>query len=311
MGEKKSRIAGWTLIGTLLTIIGIVTPIVWDYFKSRTSLEVQLLDRIVIVNPELPVPGLQITYKNSPINVLYRLDLRLRNSGRVPIRPEDVLRPLSITFENKKLPLDFWISKRQPEDVEVLITVNKDAEAIELKPHLLNPSDSVDFSLLFGDVTNINTLHARITGVHDVDFVDLSAVEKDRPIPTRVWIVATFSSLALLLAIGFLVNVKRQYLLRRKHVQNKEPLPPITSLDECEAFIKSKLTYFSTASKRKLLAKLTHELSEAGDTAEVRQERAKSVLLEAIQSGDNDTVGFIVMVVMAIAGAWYVASSIM
>ena len=98
----KTRRSSWVAgIGIAVGILGIITPIVWDCLKSSVALELQLLAATHVIDPSsdaiLP-EVLEVSLGGEPIDNISQLTFALLNAGEVPIRQEDVVKPVNICF---------------------------------------------------------------------------------------------------------------------------------------------------------------------------------------------------------------------
>jgi hypothetical protein len=108
-----------TMLTLILTAVGIVTPIAWDYLQvshySSTSAHFQFTSRWR--GPT--VEKLQFRYNGRPVAALSKLSFVLSNTGRTPIRSNDIIAPPTITIPDAGV-LDVHIqsadSPHLPED---------------------------------------------------------------------------------------------------------------------------------------------------------------------------------------------------
>ena len=80
-----------TIIGILITGLGVVVPIVWDVYKGRAELELQHIATATLVSAEARPDQITVLYENKAIPSLSKIALALVNTGRTPIRQQDIV----------------------------------------------------------------------------------------------------------------------------------------------------------------------------------------------------------------------------
>lgn len=148
VASPKGKFGFLTILVIIIAILGVVIPIIWDRYKTRTSLELQYLASATIVEDSPALSKLQILYDGKPIKAISNMTFSLVNVGRKPIIKSDIISPPTLTFPEGVNLLDFQIDQLLPPNLEIEHDLNKPNRTLSLNFPLLNPEDSVQFSIL-------------------------------------------------------------------------------------------------------------------------------------------------------------------
>jgi hypothetical protein len=113
-------------------------------------------------------PGTVITVNGKPVNGAYAETFAIYNAGSVPITPSDFDGPLTLAFGGGEIVMPS-VGSTTPNGLPVVITSN--GGALELKPLLLNPSDTICLSVLTTQARQ-PVVKGRIAGVTAIEFHD-------------------------------------------------------------------------------------------------------------------------------------------
>jgi hypothetical protein len=201
----------------VLAIVAIIAPMVYNSYFSKSTLELQLLSQVSILKKDPTLGKLSIHYDGLPINNLVLFRYVLINSGKKPIRVEDVVRPPTLRFSTSTKLVDARILRSDPKNIISNITialnaatdvatdaatdVATDAATNEatIVFDLLNPSDFIEFSLYAtGEDIKPIDVEARIIGIKYIDLIDKS--EEPMAVRRTLW---NYIQLVLF-GIGFL-----------------------------------------------------------------------------------------------------------
>ena len=222
----KSKIGVPVIIGLLISSIGIVSPIIWDRYKSAASLELLLLLNTKIIEKSKELEKLTIIYDGKQIESISRLEFILINSGRKPILAKDLIKKPTISLLHIDDILEFKVESLSPKNIEFNKKIDTKSGKIIIGFPLLNPSDFIRFSLLVAAEKPKFTADARITGIKEMAVVDRSfeKPEKTKKISFWIYLVAFFT----LFLIGFfwlMVPELPKDLRARRKYKNSALLP--------------------------------------------------------------------------------------
>ena len=160
-----------TVLGLLVSGSGIIAPIVWAWYKTRSALEVRVLSNTVVVKPSQELKKLQFVYAGKPVPCVSRVELALTNTGRTPIRKSDVVTPVVLRIKNGAI-LDAEVIKVVPDDLLVSGHLPSTGDAVTVEFSLLNPGDSANITLLVAAERADVAATARIAGVSKLSYVE-------------------------------------------------------------------------------------------------------------------------------------------
>jgi hypothetical protein len=108
---------------------------------------------------------------------LWYAKLRYENSGRTPVRKDEIESKSRITFSDAEV-ISASVSEKKPSNLD--ITANKLSDSLELIHGLLNPSDYVVFDVLLATTKSPTvTCSYRISDIKDCLFVNASQSPKE------------------------------------------------------------------------------------------------------------------------------------
>lgn len=200
---SSAKIPHWTLIPVLLTAVGIVAPLVWDWYKSKSSIELQHLTTTTLVESSKDLERMRIFYGTKPIPSLSLLEFALVNSGRSPILERDVIASPRIVFGPGGDLLEFRRERLTPINLMVKSKFDPEGRTLEITFPLLNPGDGFQFGILVGGAVPSFRVEARIARIDHLMLIDKTteANAKSKHSPKVAPIVAIII-VASLFALG-------------------------------------------------------------------------------------------------------------
>lgn len=303
--------AGWyPFVGLLIAAVGVVAPIGWDLYKSRASVEVQLLSTVRLVDPTEKLEKLEIRYSGEIIPDISRVTIAIANTGRIPIQEKDFISPIVISFPEKVRLLDVKIDRRSATDLDVNYSVDLKAREVKTRFPLLNPNDYVQFGvLLTGQPLGIAT-RGRIVGVSgQLPFLDFSNKRKPEGKSVNLWTVIPvgfFSALLAIAAVGFLPWALSEYRLRIKIQKGDYQLPNLPDKDAYLSYVDAALPFLAGTeekSAKRMVSRLTYPLSDAD------KKTLQDHLAELIKHTPSSAMIGGISFVLAVLGIWYVIMS--
>jgi hypothetical protein len=148
MGKKKKLLPTLS-VSLIVASLTIIAPIIWDYWKTSSALELRLLTEITVVEPGLQIPRLKINYGETSCKEIRVLEFRLANTGRTPFRYEDVIRFPTICLEPYQI-LDASITEKTPADLTADVVMPPSGSEIAINFELLNPGDQIKMTIIIG-----------------------------------------------------------------------------------------------------------------------------------------------------------------
>ena len=87
-----------TLLGLIIAILGVVSPIAWDWWNKRTQITIETKSNVSIVSISQPINNLELLYNGKKVSELHKVVLVMRNTGKTPVTKDDVVSPLTLIF---------------------------------------------------------------------------------------------------------------------------------------------------------------------------------------------------------------------
>jgi hypothetical protein len=156
------------IINHLLEIITIIAVFVIFFLQIRKK----TLTYTVLTNSDL-IPGtdkgkshIQIRYMGKVVPKVRLVEIRIKNSGSLPIRPEDYIEPLNLRLPNSEI-LSSEVRDVQSLGASIETKLSNGSELV-LSKTLLNPTDFFDVKILFADGDADFSVAGRIVGVSKI-----------------------------------------------------------------------------------------------------------------------------------------------
>lgn len=110
---------------------------------------------------------IEIFYKSKPVKQVQLLILRILCSGTIPIMPKDYVSPITINMGKATRILSAQIINKNPEDLEIELTIKENAVVLERV--LLNPKESITLRIFADKINPDIQIRGRWAGVKIVN----------------------------------------------------------------------------------------------------------------------------------------------
>jgi len=177
-GVVRQKIAAISLI---LTLISIVTPLIWDSYIHQSELEFRI-DSLNSIFPDDPLlKDFMITYQGKPIKNLTRMECAFINSGKTPITSEDIITEPKIIIPRESGIIAAILLSTDPRNLYADFPLNSSLNEITIKFNLLNPDEIIRLAIYLNGTSNkLPTINARIKGIKEIQVVNnLPNLEKN------------------------------------------------------------------------------------------------------------------------------------
>ncbi|MCS3703727.1 hypothetical protein [Salinibacter ruber] len=158
----------WRFVGVALTLLGVGVTVAIYFLrrrKKRLAYEIVSSSSLLSMRDELG-RKLEINYGGYEVKNVHLINLRIYNSGTVPIESGDFERCISIDFGGRSRVLSSEIKDTNPKNLEIEYDTNEDT--ITFDPVLLNSEDSFSVKALVSDYQSELDVDARIVGVSSI-----------------------------------------------------------------------------------------------------------------------------------------------
>jgi len=224
--------ANWSQILSLLVAVIAIAVSVWLYRRSRKrralACEFQSIEFPIEVKAGEAYGGdIEIRFRDNPIENLFLVRTRLKNTGNMPIRESEVIQPVTFEFDSDSEVLLPTISDRRPENLRThwrngKISLNFDPRVWPLNFDLLNPDDEVTAEFLCTGKVAIPKVAARIEGISEIGVLDPTEIEKQKEIAKQR---RTILAGTLFIMAAFIMHGTSSWIFRSGTLF-EDPLPP-------------------------------------------------------------------------------------
>lgn len=160
----------WKFYVTLaVATIGIITPIwLWKFDLDSRSLKLRVISQASLVSglPE-SVDGLQISIDGTTLDQPSISVVEVLNDGSKPVPASDYEGPIELTLGSRSKLVRVQVTETLPPDIKPKFTT--DESRMLISPMLLNPGDTIRFSILSAQAQPDFAIRARIAGVNEVN----------------------------------------------------------------------------------------------------------------------------------------------
>ncbi len=307
---KIANIGLVTILGFLLAATGIVVPISWDYYKSKSSIELHHTGNVKLIESSNLSEKVQLVYDGRPIPILSRQTFSLINTGKTPILKKDLVQPLTVTFPDDVDILEVVEDAKSPKELEVEYTLSPDKKTLLISFPLLNPSDQSQFGVLLSGYTTTYSAKARIVGISNLKTIERVAELQGvkRKFSFVVFLVG-FCTLILTLAlfVGGIPELIEERTIKRGINDNSFQVPKYSSKDEYINFIKATFKQKS-ANDLKSLTVFVNTLPTNMPLEIPQQDQIAQKIIE-YATKINVVPIFITSAITCSIGWWYVISN--
>lgn len=309
----ESSALRWTVIGTIIAVIGIGVPIVWDLYKTRNALQLELVNKSAVFSQSEKIDGLKILFRDLPVENLTRLDFILTNTGSTPIRESEVVEKPTLHFEEQSTILDAEIKKRTPSNLAVQIATDSKKRKLEITFPLLNPSESITFSLLVDGKAPRFVALARIANLRELSFKDQTreATESKVKIRWPTYLVGFVGSIFLLLFFGSLSQLSKVRRASIKLANETSDTPEFLTTSEAAALLNRLDPYLESEANKRLLQAAARSTDEQGRIVGKALNAALLREFATTQKLKNATrIGIAINVSAILLAGWYVTRTL-
>jgi hypothetical protein len=302
--KEDSKGISLTILGLVLAGVGIVVPMAWDWWNSRCEMTITQDQVTNLVEKKADVKGLQIYYFGNVVTSLSKATFTLANTGHTPLTRADVVASPQVVVKNATF-LSASIDRTKPANLGARLS--SQSNTVDISFDLMNPGDSVTFSVLVDSPTPIFGASARIKNIPELGFVTAQkqlTFKKDRP-----WSVYGVGPLAIIFVIvgfGFLLEIPKKRSQIELLSSGKGPLSFGGSNEEFRRYIGSQLSFLTGSRKAKVMNLAERDFSKLTQN---EVQGMASVICEQIK--EEPSLGpALLSLVLGFAGLWYVVKNV-
>lgn len=296
-----------SFISFALAALGIFVPIIWDKYKSNSSIDIRLVSSLLIVGDNPKLDKLQFSYDGHPVTQLTKFAFVLTNTGRVAIRKDEVVSPIVIQFGNANI-IDARIDAVVPDNLESHIKVASSGHEVSIEYPLLNPNDQIQFSILTESREVAIKVSARIAGVRSIIYADQRGKTKSmkrKTISWTVWVVGVFTLLSLGLTLAGFSGAGEEMAIKRLLSSDLLHVPTGFKPQEYSEMIQRALPEFKKTDLKQVTTFL-EKLPQSNVLGEDKVKALRALIRETVPDLDM-VVAAVVFLGLSIIGIVYVA----
>ena len=111
------------------------------------------------------------------------MEMKISNSGNVPIRKDDIVSPIQFQFDNKTNVIDWSVINTKPKGIPAnLVLLQNENNKVQCNFDLLNAKDELGLQFICtGKPTEIS-IHGRIEEVKEIEIVSEDAIKRKETI---------------------------------------------------------------------------------------------------------------------------------
>ena len=165
------------LLGSITVIVAIIVPIIlYILSKRKKKLICKLFPSLSLVDVRTEVKDkIKIYYDEKLVENLSMTKVKIRNNGNLPIRKEDIIKPLEFNFGENLSVIDRRLIDTEPEGITVKLESNNENNLIRCSFDLLNPGDELTLQFVcLGESKELPNIGARIEGIKHVETISVS-----------------------------------------------------------------------------------------------------------------------------------------
>jgi hypothetical protein len=154
----------WTVLATLFTAAAIGVT-VWLYRRQQERKSLSYERQITsLVSVHASAKGsIRILFGDEEVERAHLVEVKLKNTGNVPILDEDFERPISFDLGRGATAMSVDVVDVEP--AELCPEVRVESNEAHLMPLLLNPGDQLALKMLVRNLNGSVTCHYRIVGI--------------------------------------------------------------------------------------------------------------------------------------------------
>jgi hypothetical protein len=191
----------WQFSAVILAFIGVVIAILNRTQRQRKALSYEIRYLAPLVRIEEAFEGaIKILLADKPVQNPHFVEVRILNSGNLPIIAADYERSVYLRFGENARILHASVYHKDPEDLPATVSI-EDSNVV-LTPILLNSGDSIRVAVLVDQFDELK-VGGHIIGIKEIK--DLSEEMRTRAIPIfRTWVALLIISIIPMTALTLL-----------------------------------------------------------------------------------------------------------
>jgi len=158
----------WQFIGVVVAICIFIAFYLLQRNYKELSYEIIFNSPLLSSSKELE-GKIQITFDGKPVSNIQLVEIKLINSGNVPITKADYEREVIFNFGDKAKILTADVAKTEPNSIKIWTHLLYANNFASFNGVLLNPGDKIFFKFLLTEFDGRIIINNRISGIKDIN----------------------------------------------------------------------------------------------------------------------------------------------
>ncbi len=214
----------WQIVGAVSAVIAVVVAIGTFYLSQRADkmeLTAEIISNTTLLNAEIPTTtkDLKLIYKNKEVPNVSISNIRISNTGRLPIRTSDIEVPLSIHMNCVEI-ISSKIVSSNPSTLPV--STSHKGSIVAIEKALINPMDEFTVEIVTIPKTIseniVSGVHGRIAGISQIEFIPFLTKGTETGWSWKRFIIGIFTGILAGFISSLLFFVTRQIYIKFKKV---------------------------------------------------------------------------------------------
>jgi hypothetical protein len=306
--KPVERFGVLSLAGLVLAALGILAPILWDRYRSRTALELQILSTATVVERGQGIEKLRIMYDTASVPAVSRIDFALINTGSTAITKPQVVEAPTLILKSGRM-LEVQIVRSDPAGVRASLSLDPSGERLSMSFPLLNGGDALFFSILASTDQPSLTVSGRIAGVRQLALRDRRQQTVTRPVrklTVSFYIVSAVTAFVLVILLVGIYIAGGEKALKAAAKSGVIVLPRGLSSDSLRDVVIKAFAEFAGPETRPTINLLAAERTAEAPLSDDRTEEIESTLRLAVLGMTTGPRAIVALAVLAGIGLWFV-----
>jgi len=178
MNDFFKKLTVKDLVLAFFAVLTLVGPLVYDWYKGRASINVEVESKVSVISKTLPIDDLSIYLNEKKIDALSKQVIRIKNSGNSPLTREDVIKPIRLDFKKAQI-IQAKLTQRSPPNLDAELDTKSQSEIV-VNFDLLNPGDSLVLEVLLLGPDSVFTADARVKNINEITILDNSKEKEEK-----------------------------------------------------------------------------------------------------------------------------------
>lgn len=294
-----------SVIGLVIAILGVVSPIAWDWYTKKSELTLLKGATVSLVEKKGTIDGLLVTYNGRGVDSVKKIIFTLKNTGRTPIIESDLVSLPTIKVNGGDI-LQASIEQVFPNNIGAKLDSISDKN-ISIKFPLLNSGDFVVVGLLVSGEDPQFSAESRVKNISELLVIDESSqVRVKTSFGWSVYIVGFFTVILVVVFFGLISSVPARNRAFKALIDGTVPIREGEPISVVKTFVQNDLQFLESKKRDEIIS----IASGAGET--LTDAVAAEVILKMYDSvkGYNPLAGAFIILFLIFISSYYIYNNV-